>query len=43
MNPIIMRVLEDPVEPETLMHAYVAAAEIATMRHETSELRLFAS
>jgi urease accessory protein len=43
MNLVVMKLLADPVESEAVMHAYVAAAEIAAMRHETSELRLFAN
>ena len=43
MNPVIAELLDEPVDPSTAMHSFVAAAEIAAMRHETSELRLFAT
>ena len=43
MNPVIVQLLDHRVQTETVMHAYIAAAEIAAMRHETSEMRLFAN
>ena len=43
MNRVLLELLENQVGAEPVMHAYVAAAEIAAMRHETSELRLFAT
>jgi len=43
LNLVIMKLLDDPVDSTTGMHTFVAAAEIAAMRHETSELRLFAT
>ena len=43
MNRVLLELLGNQVGTEPVMHAYVAAAEIAAMRHETSELRLFAT
>lgn len=43
MNSVIAKLLENWIETEAVMHAYIAASEIAAMRHETSELRLFAN
>lgn len=43
MNIVISEILSERIDSEPVMHAYVPAAEIAVMRHETSELRLFAN
>lgn len=43
MNAVISELLTELIASEPIMHAYVPAAEIAVMRHESSELRLFAN
>jgi urease accessory protein len=43
MNLVIAMILDNCIKTDTIMHAYLPAAEIAAMRHETSELCLFAN
>ena len=43
MRPLICKLLADPVLSFDMASAYVPAAEIAMMRHETSRVRMFAN
>ncbi|WP_286304130.1 hypothetical protein [Methylophaga marina] len=43
LSSVIASLLEQPVSDEQLMHSYVPLTEIAAMRHEISDQRLFAN
>lgn len=43
LTPFIAELLAQPVTDNQLMHSYIPSTEIAAMRHETSEQRLFAN
>jgi urease accessory protein len=43
LRPLICRLLAEPAVPFGMVSAYVPAAEIAMMRHETSRVRMFAN
>lgn len=43
LSSVIATLLEQPVSDEQLMHSYVPLTEIAAMRHEISDQRLFAN
>jgi len=43
MHPVVMQVLQSPPPPIDRMHAFTPAGEIAAMRHETGEVRLFSN
>jgi urease accessory protein len=43
IRPLICELLAEPVLPFDMASAYVPTAEIAMMRHETSQVRMFAN
>lgn len=43
LHAVIEHILRSPVPPLTDLHAYAPAADIAMMRHETQESRLFSN
>jgi urease accessory protein len=43
IRPVICELLTEPIVPFDMSSAYVPAAEIAMMRHETSRVRMFAN
>jgi urease accessory protein len=43
MRPVICKLLAEPTLPFDMASAYMPAAEIAMMRHETSRVRMFAN